>query len=179
MQINYYCVRCSKLAPILLLHATKQPRNTLVPECYKTQVNAFYQLELNDLYAILRLRQDVFIDEQQSIYNDIDNFDQSSLHICIYCEGELVAYARVREAKVSELAKIERVVCTKSHRGKGLGATLIRESLELIKDRFSCVDVMLSAQTVASDFYLQFGFHVQGLPYDDGGIEHIDMHLAQ
>ena len=38
---------------------------------------------------------------------------------------------------------------------------------------------MLSAQTVASDFYLQFGFHVQGLPYDDGGIEHIDMHLAQ
>lgn len=179
MQINYYCVRCSKLAPILLLHATKQPRNTLVPERYKTQVNAFYQLELNDLYAILRLRQDVFIDEQQSIYKDIDNFDQSSLHVCIYRQAELVAYARVREAKADGLAKIERVVCTASHRGEGLGVTLIRQSLELIKDRFSCVDVMLSAQTVASDFYQQFGFHTQGLPYDDGGIEHIDMYLAK
>ncbi|QHJ10758.1 Acetyltransferase [Paraglaciecola mesophila] len=150
-----------------------------MPECYKTQVNAFYQLELNDLYAILCLRQDVFINEQQSIYKDIDNFDQSSLHVCIYCEAELVAYARVREAKVRALAKIERVVCTTSHRGKGLGVTLIRECLELIKHKYSGVDVMLSAQTVASEFYQQFGFRCQGLPYDDGGIEHIDMHLVK
>jgi ElaA protein len=149
-----------------------------VPECYKTQVNPYYQLELNDLYAILRLRQDVFIDEQQSIYKDIDSFDQSSLHICIFYEEDLVAYARVRKINASQLAKIERVVCAVPHRGKGLGVKLIEESLKLIEDRFSSIDVMLSAQTTASSFYHQFGFKEKGEAYDDGGIEHIDMWLS-
>ena len=102
-------------------------------ELFKTRVLSFEQMKLIDLYAILRLRQQVFVIEQQSIYDDIDNCDQVSMHICVYQEDELVGYARVREAEPGQLAKIERVVCGANHRGVGLGQMLIHLSVDLIQ----------------------------------------------
>nr|WP_205967658.1 GNAT family N-acetyltransferase [Paraglaciecola sp. 20A4] len=133
---------------------------------------------LIDLYAILRLRQQVFVIEQQSIYEDIDNCDQVSMHVGVYQEDELVGYARVREAEAGHLAKIERVLCCASHRGVGLGKILIKQSIDVIQQRYSVENIMLSAQIDASDFYVKLGFQCQGLSYDDGGIEHIDMYLV-
>ncbi|WP_339766816.1 GNAT family N-acetyltransferase [uncultured Paraglaciecola sp.] len=146
-------------------------------ELYKTRVLSFEQMKLIDLYAILRLRQQVFVIEQQSIYDDIDNCDQVSMHICVYQEDELVGYARVREADPGQLAKIERVVCCANHRGVGLGQMLMHLSVDLIQKRYCVENIMLSAQTHASDFYVKLGFQRQGVSYDDGGIEHIDMYL--
>lgn len=144
-------------------------------ELYKTRVVSFNQLKLNDLYAILQLRQDVFIIEQQSIYRDIDEQDKISEHICVFHQARLIAYARVRKAKQSNIAKIERVVCSPKYRGQGIGKGLIEQAIEEIQRDHEITTIMLSAQTDAIDFYLKFGFHAEGKPYDDGGIEHIDM----
>ncbi len=144
---------------------------------YKTQVISFNQLKLNDLYAILKLRQDVFIIEQQSIYRDIDEQDKTSEHICVFHQARLIAYARVRKTKQIN-AKIERVVCLPEYRGQRIGKGLIEQAIEEIQRDHEITTIMLSAQTDAIDFYLKFGFHPEGNPYDDGGIEHIDMLLA-
>ena len=172
-----FCLRCCKLASTFLHHAIKQPRNTLVSALYKTQVISFNQLKLNDLYAILQLRRDVFIIEQQSIYRDIDEQDKTSEHICVFHQARLIAYARVRKTKQIN-AKIERVVCLPKYRGKGIGKGLIEQAIEEIQRDHEITTIMLSAQTDAIDFYLKLGFHPEGKPYDDGGIEHIDMLLA-
>ncbi|ABG40176.1 GCN5-related N-acetyltransferase [Paraglaciecola sp. T6c] len=145
---------------------------------YKTQVISFSQLKLNDLYAILQLRQDVFIIEQQSIYRDIDEQDNVSTHVCVFHQARLIAYTRVRTTKQPSIAKIERVVCLPEYRGQGVGNRLIKEAIKQIRLDPKVTTITLSAQTDASDFYLKFGFHPEGKPYDDGGIEHIDMFLS-
>ncbi|GAC31415.1 GNAT family N-acetyltransferase [Paraglaciecola polaris] len=149
-----------------------------MPQLYKTHAMPFAQLKLANLYAVLRLRQQIFMLEQQSIYEDIDNHDQLSWHVCIYQGDELVGYARARETDNGQMAKIERVVCAASHRRTGLGKELIKQCISIIEQHYAVKNIMLSAQTNAIAFYRKFGFEKHGLVYDDGGIEHIDMYLS-
>lgn len=144
---------------------------------FKITFTRFNDLSLEQMYAIVKLRQDVFILEQRSLYVDIDGLDQDSWHLSVYAEGELVGYTRVRPLK-SQGYKIERVVCAKVYRGQGLGHKLMLEALGKIAALTPGCDVMLSAQTEALAFYQPFGFIAQGKVYDDGGIEHMDMQLS-
>ncbi|MFQ3234526.1 MAG: ElaA protein [Paraglaciecola sp.] len=157
-------------------HAIKQYRNTLVTSAFNIQWRVFSALSLGQLYGILKLRQDVFVLEQRSIYADADDGDQTSWHLCLYDDNKLVGYTRLRTLQRQNY-KIERVVCAKTHRGRGLGHKLMQASLKKISCLSAGCEVTLSAQTQALAFYQGYGFVAQNQAYDDGGIEHMDMSL--
>jgi ElaA protein len=147
-----------------------------VTSAFNIQWRVFSTLNLAQLYAILKLRQDVFVLEQRSIYEDVDDGDQTSWHLCAWDADQLVGYTRLR-ALEQDGYKIERVVCAKAYRGRGLGHKLMQASLKKISSLAAGCEVTLSAQTEALAFYQAYGFVAQGRAYDDGGIEHMDMSL--
>ncbi|MEP0355834.1 GNAT family N-acetyltransferase [Paraglaciecola sp.] len=137
----------------------------------------FNELDIRELYAICKLRQDVFIVEQNSIYNDLDGLDQTSVHFLdINDNEEIIGYARYREVG-KEHFKLERVVLREDSRGGGRGKTIIEQMLTDIRLTTPSAKISLSAQTNALKFYHSLGFQAVGEPYDDGGIEHITMML--
>jgi len=139
----------------------------------------FEQLSKDELYALLRLRQDVFIIEQNSIYTDLDGYDQAAIHYLDFDpSGKLTTYARYRQGGSLNDVKIERVVLDKSVRSKGQGKRLIKMILNDINVHFPEATIVLSSQVEASQFYSSLGFIAQGVPYDDGGIEHIHMFFS-
>jgi ElaA protein len=146
------------------------------------ECKTFVELSANEVYQISKLRQDVFILEQQSIYMDLDDLDKNSWHFLVFADNggacSLAAYTRLRYLSDKDYYKIERVVCSKKYRGQGLGTLLLsnvinKSKLLTVEPRF-----MLSAQLSAVALYEKFGFSMEGKPYDDGGIEHIDMSLT-
>lgn len=143
---------------------------------FNIECRVFSDLSLAQLYEILKLRQDVFVLEQRSIYADVDDSDQVSLHLCVYDDNTLVGYTRLR-ALDKEHYKIERVVCIKEYRGQGVGHKLMQTSLSKISILAPRCEVILSAQTEALAFYQSYGFVARGRAYDDGGVEHMDMFL--
>lgn len=143
---------------------------------YKT----FEQLTRDDIYAIAKLRQDVFIVEQNSIYQDLDGLDQNSIHYLINDKnGQLVGYGRYREVESLRKVKIERVVFLSEVRGMGKGEVLLKQMLADISRSYPEYEIVLSSQTYACQFYHRLGFVEFGEPYDDGGIEHIGMLYSQ
>ncbi|BEV72752.1 MULTISPECIES: GNAT family N-acetyltransferase [unclassified Paludibacterium] len=145
------------------------------------QCHRFNDFSLEGLYAMLRLRDQVFVLEQQSIYGDLDNLDQPAWHVCGHdARGQLLAYARLLAPgdKYEHAVAITRVVVDPSLRGQGVGRQLLAESLRQAEQRFPTVMQKLSAQVSALAFYESFGFVVASAPYDDGGIMHCDMTRA-
>lgn len=136
----------------------------------------FEELSKDELYALAKLRQDVFIIEQNSIYTDLDDCDQTAIHYLDFePSGKLTVYARYRQGQCLNEVKIERVVLDKSVRGKGQGKGLINLMLNDILTHFPEANILLSSQLEVSQFYSSLGFATQGEPYDDGGILHIQM----
>ena len=140
----------------------------------------FEELSKNELYALAKLRQQVFIVEQNSIYTDLDDHDQEAIHFLDFePSGKLTVYARYRWEKGSNKVKIERVVLDKSVRGKGQGKRLMQRMLSDINLNYPKLTTILSAQVNVCHFYHSLGFITQGGVYDDGGIEHINMFHQQ
>ncbi len=142
------------------------------------QIYRFEQLSLALLYNILRLRERVFVIEQQSIYEDVDGKDESALHLCIFEQEQLVGYLRLRFLADQGKAKIERVVVAPTHRSKKLAKKLMNKAIELIESEQGIDEAMLSSQVEAMGFYENLGFVARGDEYDDGGIAHKDMAMA-
>lgn len=139
----------------------------------------FDQLSLHDLYEILRLRDTVFVMEQQSIYGDLDGLDYSGYHVTGHEQnGKLVAYARFLAPGIvyQEATCIGRVAVIAEKRGQGVGHQLVTRTLELALLSFPNNAMKLSAQTHTAPFYQSFGFSVASEPYSEGGIMHIDMY---
>ncbi|GAA6185137.1 GNAT family N-acetyltransferase [Aliiglaciecola sp. NS0011-25] len=141
---------------------------------------AFEQLSPNQLYQILRLRQNVFVLEQKSFYDDIDNLDQLSKHLCVYSQTQqLLAYSRLRIAgEASVIGKIERVVVDSHARGQRLAAQMMDEIIEYFQQDTKVEGLLLSAQVDVIAFYKKWGFEIKSELYDDGGIDHVDMFLS-
>ena len=130
--------------------------------------------QTSDLETCFALRRVVFIDEQGvPEQEEIDNLDPLSLHLLAIDAGTPVGTARVYIA--DGIAKIGRVCVLQSHRGKGLGAALIRAALEVSKGKANTAK--LGAQLHALGFYEALGFTATGPVYDDAGIDHRDMVL--
>ncbi|MEP1447227.1 MAG: GNAT family N-acetyltransferase [Paraglaciecola sp.] len=136
----------------------------------------FEQLTKDELYALAKLRQEVFIVEQNSIYLDLDDCDQEAVHFLEFgTQNRLMAYGRYRKILEAEEVKIERVVLTDQARGQGLGKFLIVAMLKEIQEKHPSDKITLSSQIAASEFYRRLGFVEYGEQYDDGGIMHIGM----
>lgn len=141
----------------------------------KWSAHTFEELSVHQLYAIMVLRQEVFVVEQTCWYLDADNKDQAALHLMgTTPDGRLAAYTRLLDRGVSypDYASIGRVVTAPWARGKGLGRPLMQESLRVLFDRFGRQPVKISAQAHLQEYYGSIGFVGTGEIYDEDGIPH-------
>jgi ElaA protein len=136
----------------------------------------FDDLSPHELYAILQLRNEVFVVEQNCVFQDADNKDQASFHLMGWENEWLIAYTRIIPPGIAyELPSIGRVVTSPKARGNGIGKILMEGSLGAIKKLFGDVDIKLGAQLYLKNFYESFGFMQSGDIYLEDGIEHIEM----
>ena len=139
-------------------------------------IKKFDELTLEELYAILQLRNEVFIIEQNCIYQDPDGKDQPAWHLMAIEGDKLVAYTRILPPGVSYSdPAIGRVVTSSSKRRSGLGRELMKRSIEACEKLFGKISITLSAQVYLQSFYESLGFIVVGEEYLDDGIPHIKM----
>lgn len=153
------------------------------PTTVQVECSSFTELSVVTLHDLLRLRSDVFVVEQQCIYADIDGADAlpDTLHLIGYDEKRIVSAARVlgldSSGSADDPVRIGRVVVHPDYRRRGLARAILLRSLDEIRNRRSGAVVMLSAQIPAVSLYAGVGFECVSEPYDDEGIEHIDMRL--
>lgn len=140
------------------------------------KIKAFKELSLDELYECLRLRSEVFISEQNCVYNDVDNKDQVAFHLTGVENGKTVAYARLfDQGKYFDLASIGRVVVAQDSRSKAYGHELMKEAISGIKTLFGSQRIKISAQLYLKKFYESHGFVAVGDQYLEDDIPHIQM----
>lgn len=132
----------------------------------------------DQLYALLRLRSEVFVVEQKCAYQDIDGQDLAgdTHHLMAWEDNELVAYLRVLdpESQGGDVV-IGRVIVSQAARGTGLGHQMLEEALERIEDIWPQTPIFLSAQAHLQKYYGRYGFVVAGEEYLEDDIPHIGM----
>ena len=135
----------------------------------------FSDLTPEELYAILRLRSEVFVVEQNCVFLDADNKDQHCSHVMIHAPS-LIACSRLVPPGISyKEMSIGRVVSHPSSRGTGAGKLLMEKSLEYLYDKFGPGPVRIGAQLYLKKFYESFGFQQCSEVYLEDGIDHILM----
>lgn len=140
------------------------------------KIKPFNELSITELYEILQLRSEVFVVEQNCVYQDIDGKDQKAIHVLGYYEGVLAAYSRLfKPQEYFSDSSIGRVIVKASHRDKKLGHDLMRISIETIKDLFQETNITISAQLYLQKFYESHGFVTVGESYLEDDIPHIEM----
>lgn len=140
------------------------------------KTKGFDALSLNELYQILRLRELVFIIEQECAYDDLDYKDQKALHVMGSVNGTIVAYSRIFKAgDYLESASIGRVVVRKDYRGHQFGQELMHKSIAEVHKYFNDTKIVISAQCYLIQFYENLGFVISGEQYLEDGIPHISM----
>ncbi|SFD24358.1 ElaA protein [Chitinophaga sp. CF118] len=140
-------------------------------------VKTFEELTTGELYALLRLRSEVFVVEQACVFLDMDNADQKGIHVLGYDEEqELVAYTRLFEPGIKfDMASIGRVVTSKKVRGTGAGRELMEQSIRMLEARFGKVPIKIGAQQYLQKFYSSLGFIQSSEMYLEDNIPHIEM----
>ena len=133
----------------------------------------FSELNTEELYQILRLRTEVFVVEQNCVYQDLDNKDQKAIHIYYKENNEIVAYTRIfKSGEYYKNPSIGRVVVSKKKRGKELGKKIMISSIEYINKNIKGEKIELSAQKYLDKFYKDLGFYKTGKDYLEDGIPH-------
>lgn len=136
----------------------------------------FHDLTPQELYAILRLRSEVFVVEQNCVFLDMDNKDQVAYHLMGYSNDELIATTRLLGKDTAyKLMSIGRVVTSPRHRGTGAGRALMEESIKRCYELFGTEDIKIGAQLYLRKFYESFGFQQSSDMYLEDDIEHIEM----
>ncbi|WP_435355535.1 GNAT family N-acetyltransferase [Emticicia sp. SJ17W-69] len=138
----------------------------------------FYELNLDELYAIMVLRQEIFIVEQNCPFVDADGKDQLAYHLMILDENsKLVAYTRLfdKNTYYEGYASIGRVVTSASARGGGIGKFLMQKSIEKTIELFGNEPIKIGAQRYLEKFYQSLGFELTGNNYVEDGIDHTYM----
>lgn len=139
-------------------------------------VKTFEELSLHELYELLQLRSEVFVVEQDCVYQDIDGKDEKALHVLGFENGKIVAYTRIFPPGIYfKEAAIGRVVVRNSSRKNKLGHEIMHASIKAIEETFHTNSIKLSAQTYLTKFYEGHGFEQIGEGYLEDGIPHIAM----
>ncbi|MFW6752924.1 GNAT family N-acetyltransferase [Pseudomonas glycinae] len=135
-------------------------------------------LGLEQLYAILKLRSEVFVVEQRCAYLDPDgqDLDGDTCHLMGWDDDQLVAYLRLLdpESQGGDVV-IGRVLTAPVGRGKGLGHEMMEQALKQAEKRWPEVPIYLSAQAHLQGYYGRYGFVVAGEEYLEDDIPHIGM----
>lgn len=140
------------------------------------KVKSYQELNKEELYSILQLRSEVFVVEQDCVYQDIDGKDQKALHVFGTINNQIITYTRIfKPGDYFKNASIGRVVVTKSERNSGYGIDLMEASIQAIKDNFHTSKITISAQKYLKKFYEGHQFYQVGDEYLEDGIPHIKM----
>ena len=138
----------------------------------------FNELSLDDLYAILNLRQKVFVLEQDCPYIDADYSDQDAFHLLGYKDNDLIAYLRAFKPGIKyEGSSLGRIVTEINSRGLGVGKKIIKEGVKFLKKEYPDNEIIISAQHRLEDFYIDLGFTSRGEVYLEDDIDHIQMYI--
>lgn len=142
---------------------------------------SFSELSAHSLYDILRARFNVFVIEQNCIYQECDDLDYLAQHLMMTDENnQLVAYARcIIDCPDTLYPVIGRVLVVAKERGKGLGRKIIQAAISYIFSRSEATSIAISAQAHLCTYYKKIGFRVVSTPYDDAGISHVNMLLDE
>jgi ElaA protein len=140
------------------------------------KIKPFNALSLNELYSLLLLRSEVFVVEQNCVYQDIDNKDQKALHLIGEFEGKIVAYARLfKPGDYFDNASIGRVVIQPNYRDKKWGHEMMQQAITGIETHFGETKITISAQEYLQKFYESNGFVKTSEMYLEDDIPHIEM----
>jgi ElaA protein len=136
----------------------------------------FDDLNPHELYGVLQLRNEVFVVEQNCVFQDADNKDQPSFHLLGYNDHQLAAYARIVPPGISyDEPSIGRIVTSPAYRNSGCGKALVEKAIECTLQLFPHQPIRIGAQLYLKKFYSEFGFITEGDVYLEDGIEHIIM----
>ncbi|HTQ66079.1 MAG TPA: GNAT family N-acetyltransferase [Puia sp.] len=140
----------------------------------------FDALSPYELYAILQLRNEVFVVEQNCVFQDADNKDQLCHHVMGFEDHKLYAYARIVPAGISYVeTSIGRVVTSPSMRNKGIGKILMQTSIDALYHLYGKVPIKIGAQFYLKKFYESFSFRQTSNIYIEDDIQHIEMLLHE
>ena len=136
----------------------------------------FHELNTTELYEILKSRAEIFVVEQNCVYQDLDDKDYQSLHIFYESEGRVVAYMRafVKDTD-TKMIQIGRVLTL--HHGEGVGGRLLKEGIAIIKEKMQPSSIYIEAQCYATGFYEREGFVIVSEEFLEDGIPHVEMML--
>lgn len=141
-------------------------------------IKEFNELTLEELYYLLQLRSEVFVVEQDCVYQDIDGKDQKSLHVIGKKNNIIIAYTRLfKQGDYFKEASIGRVVVDKAQRQHNYGSQLIEASIIAINKVYKTTSIKISAQLYLENYYKKFGFKSTGNTYLEDGIPHISMQI--
>ena len=136
----------------------------------------FVALTPHELYTIMQLRNEVFVVEQNCVYQDADNRDQLSFHLMGWKNNQLLAYTRIIPPGIVYVEpSIGRVVTSPASRGTGIGRELMERSIEHIYTLYGKTPIRLGSQLYLKQFYTSLGFSETGDIYLEDGIPHIEM----
>jgi len=143
-------------------------------------VKSFEELSKLELYNILRLRAEVFIVEQNCVYQDIDNKDQKAHHVILLKDESIIGYTRIfNPGDYFNEASIGRVVISEKERHNNYGSDLMKTSINFIHNQLQEQVIKISAQCYLEKFYKGLGFISKGESYLEDGIPHVAMLLKQ
>ena len=138
----------------------------------------FDELSLDDLYAILNLRQKVFIVEQDCPYIDADYTDQDAHHLMAYKDDNLIGYLRAFGPGIKyEGSSLGRIVTEINSRGLGIGKEITKEGVNFLSKEYPNHEIVISAQHRLEHFYVELGFAARGGVYLEDDIDHIQMYI--
>lgn len=140
------------------------------------KIKPFESLSVNELYAILKLRSEIFVVEQNCVYLDLDGKDKLALHLFGEFQGKIVAYSRLFKPGISfDNASIGRVVVDANYRYRKWGHNLMREAIAGIQLHFGESKITIGAQLYLKKFYESHGFVQTSEMYLEDDIPHIEM----
>ena len=141
----------------------------------QTLIKKWEDLSIDEVQSIFGLRSEVFIVEQECPFQDVDGRDPEADHLLLYENNILCGYTRIfpKNTYFKE-ASFGRTVVKKTHRGKGYGHVLVKESLKYLKNKNER-PIKISAQSYLKEFYLSHGFIARGEDYLEDKIPHIAM----
>jgi ElaA protein len=140
------------------------------------KIKRFNELSTQELYEILQVRSEVFVVEQNCVYQDVDGKDQKAIHVLGYYEEDLAAYCRLFDAgDYFEETSIGRVIVSPKHRDKKLGHELMQTAIEAVEKAFNTTKITISAQLYLQKFYESHGFIQTSEMYLEDDIPHIEM----
>ena len=139
-------------------------------------VKKFDQLTNYELYCVLRIRSEVFVVEQDCVYQDMDNKDLIAYHMLGFKDQKIIAYARIfNSGDYFSKPSIGRILVNREERKKNYGYLLVKESIHFIEEKFSERIIHISAQKYLVKFYNSLGFIQKGSAYLEDGIPHVAM----